>query len=64
MELKKNFFKKNAKLKDSKTQGFKDSRIQGRAFKAKEKTSVLKNQSKNQETERGQSRAAFIYNIY
>jgi hypothetical protein len=52
--------KKKAKLKNSETQGFKDSRTW--AFKAKEKTSVLKNQSKNQETERGQSRAAFIYN--
>ena len=65
MELK-NFSKnkkKKAKLKDSGTQGFKGSRTW--ALKAKEKTSVLKNQSKERkETERGQSRAAFIYDNY
>jgi hypothetical protein len=51
---------KKAKLKDSKTQGPESARTW--ALKAKEKTSVLKNQSKNQERERRQSRAAFIYN--
>ena len=55
--------KKKAKLKDAKTQGFKVLRTW--ALKAKEKISVLKNQSKTRKKiERGQSKAAFIYNYW
>jgi hypothetical protein len=58
VELKK--FSKKKKKPSSKAQGLKGARTW--ALKAKERTSVLKNQSKNQERERLQSRAVFIYN--